>query len=346
MTHSHADLQHHQHDHVSGARGFFGSLFSSDRHDSAGQVDRALETDERGIRALKISIVGLAVTAVLQLVVVFLSGSVALLGDTVHNFADALTSLPLWVAFNLGGRKRNDRYTYGFGRAEDVAGIAIVLVIASSATVAGYEAIQRLLEPEGVRNLWLVGVAGVIGFIGNELVSVYRIRVGREIGSAALMADGMHSRADGLTSLAVVVGALGVAAGFPLADPLAGLLITGALLLVLRSAARDILHRVMDAVDPELVARVEGVLEEVEGVRAVDEIRIRWIGHRLRAEVEITVDGRLSMVEGHDIAVRAHHALLHHVERLGSAIVHANPSNEDGCDHHAPIAHHFTGRVP
>lgn len=318
------------------------SLFSAHSHDSIDHVDRALETNQRGIRALKISLVGLGVTAALQLVIVFLTGSVALLGDTVHNFADALTSLPLWFAFSLGRRDRTARYTYGYGRAEDVAGVVIVLVIALSATIVAYEAVQRLIQPAGIRNLPLVVAAGIIGFMGNEIVAIYRIRVGREIGSAALVADGLHSRVDGLTSLAVVVGALGVAAGFPLADPLAGLLITGALLFVLRNAAREVYYRLMDAVSPELVARVRAVLLEVSGVRAVDDVRIRWIGHRLRAEVEITVNGDLTVVEAHEIAVRSHHALLHKVERLSSAIVHANPSSEDGRDHHAELAHHFS----
>ncbi len=322
-------------------RGLVAPLFSGHSHDSIDHVDRALETSDRGIRALKISMLGLGVTAALQLAVVFLSGSVALLGDTVHNFADALTSLPLWLAFSVGRRDRTSRYTHGFGRAEDIAGIFIVIVIASSAAVAGYEAVQRLLHPVGIRNLALVIAAAVIGFIGNELVAVYRIRVGRAIGSAALVADGMHSRADGLTSLAVLAGAVGVAAGFPVADPLAGLLITAALLFVLRNAAREVYYRLMDAVDPELVAQAHEVLLKVDGVRAVDDLRIRWIGHRLRAEVEIMVDAKLTVVEAHEIAVRSHHVLLHEVPRLGSAIVHANPSTEDGRDHHAAIAHHF-----
>ena len=306
-------------------------------------VDAALETDERGVRAVKISLLALIITALLQSVAVVLTGSVALLGDTVHNFADALTALPLWLAFNLGRRGRTRRYTYGYGKAEDIAGIFIVLAIAASASVAAYQSIQRFFYPQEVRSLGVVIVASLIGFVGNELVAAYRIRVGRAIGSAALVADGFHSRIDGLTSLTVLVGAAVVAAGYPLADPIVGLLITAAIVFILKNAARDVFYRLMDAVDPALVDEVEHVVQGVQGVERVDDVRLRWIGHHLRADVEITVDSALTSVEAHQIAMRAHHALLHEVARLSSAIVHVNPLSEGTVDHHAEIAHHFQG---
>jgi cation diffusion facilitator family transporter len=276
--------------------------------------------------------------------VVALSGSVALLSDTLHNLADALTAVPLWIAFALGRRLPNRRYTYGYGRAEDIAGIFIVATIAFSASIAAYEAVQRLLHPREIESLPLVVLAGVIGFLGNELVAVYRIRVGRRIGSAALVADGLHARTDGFTSLAVVVGAGGVAAGFPAADPIVGLVISAAILVVLWGAARDIYYRLMDAVDHELVDDIEKTLAGVEGVDAIDEVKVRWIGHKLRAEVEVTVDDALGSIEAHDIAVRAHHRLLHEVPRLQAAIVHASPTNAEGTDYHAEVAHHFGSR--
>ena len=223
---------------------------------------------------------GLLVTAALQVIVVFISGSVALLADTVHNFADAGTAIPLWFAFWLGRRPPNRRYTYGYGRAEDLAGLFIVVAIAGSAVVAGWEAVSRLLNPAPVQHLGWVAAAGLVGFVGNELVAVYRIRVGRSIGSAALVADGMHARTDGLTSLAVVAGAVGVAAGWPLADPLVGVAITVAIVVVLRGAVRDVFARLMDAVDPVLLDQAEAALGGtagcaggVPGADAVDRAR-------------------------------------------------------------------------
>jgi cation diffusion facilitator family transporter len=296
------------------------------------------------MRALKISLVGLAVTAALQVVVVLVSGSVALLADTVHNFADALTAVPLAIAFWLGRRPANRRYTYGYGRAEDLAGIFIVAMIALSAVVAAWEAVRRLADPQDVRNVGWVIAAGVIGFAGNELVALYRIRVGRKIGSAALVADGLHARTDGITSLGVVVGGIGVAAGWQLADPLVGLLITVAILFVLKGAARDIYRRLMDSVDPELVDAVEEVLAGAPGVQAVERVCVRWIGHELRAEADVVSDSRLSLAESHRIAEEAHHLLLHRIPKLTSATIHTNPCNHDGVDHHLTTSHHFAAR--
>ena len=178
-----------------------------------------MESSREGLRALWISLAILAATAVAQALVVAWSGSVALLGDTVHNLADAVTALPLGIAFVLGRRAPTRRYTYGYGRAEDLAGVVIVLAITASALLAGFAAVRRLAEPQPVEHLWAVATAGVLGFLGNEVVARYRIRTGRRIGSAALVADGLHARTDGFTSLAVVLGAAGVAAGWPLADP-------------------------------------------------------------------------------------------------------------------------------
>ncbi|MGZ4519326.1 MAG: cation diffusion facilitator family transporter, partial [Mycobacteriaceae bacterium] len=268
------------------------------------------------------------------------SGSVALLADTVHNFSDAFTAIPLGLAFWLGRRPPTSRFTYGFGRAEDLAGIFIVVLIAASAVFAGWEAVSRLLHPAPVGQVGWVAAAGVIGFAGNELVAVYRIRVGRQIGSAALVADGLHARTDGFTSLAVVAGALGVLAGFPLADPIIGLLITVAILIVLKGAARDIYRRLMDAVDPGLVDAAERALAGTPGVVAVEDVRLRWVGHRVRAEVGVLVDATLGVVEAHAISTEAHHRLLHDVPKLAAATVHVSPSGPIGEEQHATLAHH------
>jgi len=329
---------HDDHDH--GGPGWLRSLIRPHSHDAADSIDAALESSRDGVRALKISLVALLVTALAQGVVVVITGSVALLADTIHNFSDALTAVPLWVAFVLGRRQASRRYTYGYGRAEDLAGLFIVFMIALSALVAGYESVRRLIDPQPVTNVAVVLIAGLVGFAGNELVAVYRIRVGRRIGSAALVADGVHARTDGFTSLAVVVGALGVLAGFPLADPLVGLLITVAILFVLRGAARDIYRRVMDAVEPELVEAAETSLLATPGVQDVEELRLRWIGHRLRAETGLVVDCGLDLVGAHTIAEQARHRLLHDVPRLLDATIHVSPCDHGGDDHHTLSAHH------
>ncbi|MGI8807188.1 MAG: cation diffusion facilitator family transporter [Acidimicrobiales bacterium] len=298
-------------------------------------LDRALEDSRQGVRALKISLIGLAATAVVQLVVAVVSGSVALLGDSLHNVADALTALPLWLAFSLGRRAANRRFTYGYGRAEDVAGIFVVVMIALSGVVAAWEAIDRLRHPRDVDHLgWVMGAA-IIGMIGNEAVAAYRIRVGRRIGSASLVADGLHARSDGLTSLAVLVGAIGVAAGWEWADPAVGLAISAAILVVLVQAGRSVGERLMDAVDPDLVARAEAVTAGIPDVQEVTELRMRWLGHRLQAEVRVTVDRDLDVATAHLIADRVEEALMSELPLLSGAIVHVNP-----CDHHLrTIAH-------
>jgi cation diffusion facilitator family transporter len=221
-------------------------------------VDPAILTTERGIWAVKWSLVGLMLTAVLQVVIVYISGSVALLADTIHNFGDAATAIPLWIAFLLARRKPSKRFTYGYGRVEDLAGVAIVFMILFSAVVAGYESIQRIFQPQEVKYLWAVVAASLIGFIGNEAVALFRIKVGKEIGSAALVADGYHARVDGLTSLAVLFGAVGVWLGYPLADPIVGLLITIAILKIVWDSGKSVFTRLLDGVGPQPADRGRG----------------------------------------------------------------------------------------
>jgi len=298
-----------------------------------------MEGSAEGMRTLWITLGVLGLTALIQAVVTGLSGSVALLGDTLHNAADALTAVPLGVAFVLGRRPPTRRYTYGYGRAEDLAGIAIVLTIAASSVLAAYEAVTRLIHPHHVSDLIAVAVAALIGFAGNELAARYRIRTGRKIGSAALVADGLHARTDGFTSLAVLLGAGGVALGWDWADPVVGLVITVAILAVLRQAAREIYRRLMDAVDPALVDQAERVLRATPGVLEVGQVRMRWIGHQIRAECEIAVAPEISAVEAHQLTVSVEHALLHAIPRLSGALVHADPQVA-GTDPHDVLADH------
>ena len=306
--HSHDGGHHHSHDghhagghshdghaHATGFKGWLKELFIPHSHDSADSVDDALESSAQGIRAVKVSLLGLGATSLFQLAIVLISGSVALLADTVHNFSDALTAVPLWIAFVLGRRPASRTFTSGLGKAEDLAGLFIVAMIALSAVVAAVESIRRFFEPQPVHNLGWVLAAGLVGFAGNELVAIYRIRVGRRIGSAALLADGIHARTDGFTSLAVVAGVVGVWLGFPLADPIVGLLISAAIGVLLWGTVRDVGRRLLDGVDPALSDRLAALVTESAPEGSTS--RLRWSGHRLHAEITVPADGGTHLAE-------------------------------------------------
>ena len=348
-SHDHDSHGHDEHGHEHGeasGRGLTGAVARAAHglrphsHEPGDQVDAALEASAEGMRVLWVSLGILAATAAVQAVVAGVSGSVALLGDTLHNAADALTAVPLGIAFAVGRRPATRRYTYGFGRAEDLAGVVVVLLIAASSALAAWEAVTRLAHPRPVSALVAVALAALAGFAGNELVARYRIRAGRRIGSAALVADGLHARTDGFTSLAVLLGAGGVAVGWDWADPVVGLGITVAIATVLWQAGREVYRRLMDAVDPALVTQAEHVLEETPGVLGTGEVRLRWIGHRLRAECEVIVDPAATVVEAHQVTVSAEHALLHAIPQLSGALVHADPQPREGSDDHAVLASH------
>lgn len=314
------DHEGHSHKHHTGIKGWLFELFVPHTHDAADSIDDALEASAQGIRALKISLFILLGTTVLQFLVVLISGSVALLADTIHNFSDALTAVPLWIAFILGRRAASRRYTYGYGRAEDLAGLSIVVVVALSAVVAAWQSIDRIFHPQPLHNLWWVLAAGLIGFAGNEIVAVYRIRVGRQIGSAALVADGVHARIDGFTSLAVVLGAGGVMFGFPLADPIVGLLISAAIVVLLWGTVRSIGRRLMDGIEPELLDRAQRALDQTPGVLAVSKLQLRWVGHRLQGAAMIVVaDTTLSTVE--ETVHHAEHRLEHALPKLDNMVI-------------------------
>lgn len=292
---------------------------------------------------MKWSLAGLGATAAIQVVIVIYSGSVALMSDTIHNIGDALTALPLWVAFSLARLKPNKRYSYGYGRVEDLAGVAIVLTILFSALVAGYQSIDRFIHPQEVKYLWAVFVASIIGFAGNEAVALFRIKVGKDIGSAALVADGYHARVDGLTSLAVLFGALGIWLGYPLADPIVGLAITVAILKIVWDSGKSVFSRLLDGVDPEVFDEIRHALSHVPKVEEITEVRVRWLGHRLHAELNIAVRPDISVEDGHEIAKEARHTLLHHLSYLSNATVHIDPLHESGEKHHSVDEHSHDG---
>jgi cation diffusion facilitator family transporter len=324
-SHSHSDPNHDHHNHTHGT------------------IDPVLLTTERGIWAVKWSLIGLGATAIFQVVIVFFSGSVALLADTIHNIADTATAIPLWIAFTLARRQPSRRFTYGYGRVEDIAGVMIVLTILFSAIVAGYESVNRLLRPQPVEHLWAVAIASIIGFAGNELVAILRIRVGKQINSAALVADGYHARVDGLTSLGVLFSALGLWLGYPLADPIIGLIITAAILPIVWESGKAVFTRLLDGVDPEVTDEIRHVLNHAQGVREVTEVRLRWLGHRLHAEVNLAVSPKLSVAEGHAIAVEARHQLLHKLSYLWNVNIHIDPEDLSGEEHHRIKEHTHEG---
>lgn len=310
-----------------------------------GVIDATIATTERGIWAIKLSFIILIATGILQVGVVLLSNSVALLADTIHNFADATTAIPLWVAFVLARRKPSKTFTYGLGRVEDLAGILIVLIILFSAVVAGYEAISRLISPHPVSNLGWLAAAGAISFAGNEVVAVLRIRVGRQINSAALIADGYHARTDGLTSLAVVAGAIGVWLGFPLADPIIGLGITIAIFGIVWQSARSVLTRMLDGIEPGLIDEIHHAASHVTGIGNLVEAKARWLGHKLHVDIVLALDDGILLAEANAAAAALTEELFAHIPALSVANIRFAPAVSDHGHSHAPEPFRVSGTL-
>lgn len=324
----------HEHSHNRGIWGWVATIFHLHGHSHDEHIplvtDPAFKANEAGIRTIWLALLALGATSILQIGIVTLSGSVALMADTVHNIGDTLNSIPLLIAFYLARRVATRRYTYGFGRAEDVAGIFIVLSIAVSAGVVFWESLQKLLNPQPMQNIPWVVLAAVVGFLGNEAVALLQIRTGRQIGSDAMIADGLHARIDGLTSLAVLLAAGGTLIGLPILDPMIGLLIGVAILFITKDATVRIWYRLMDAVDPALVSQIEHYASDVEGVQQIARLRIRWVGHQLFAEMTIVVDETLSLVESHQMAENVQAALRQAVPHLAEITVHVDPAFQHG----------------
>lgn len=326
------EVVHHKHDH-------------EDEHEHShkththGVVDPGILSNERGIWAIKWSFAGLFITAIFQIVVVYFSQSVALLADTIHNVGDAATAIPLWIAFRFAQKKPTKRFTYGYGKIEDLAGVVIVLIILFSAILAMYTSIDRFIHPQKISYLWAVVAASIIGFAGNELVALFRIKVGKEIGSTALIADGYHARVDGLTSLAVLFGAIGVWLGFPLADPIIGVVISLTIFKIVWDSAKEVFSRLLDGVSPEMVDEIRHILGHIPEVKGIGEVRLRWLGHWLHAEVNIAVNTDLSVEKGHKIAKEVRHQLLHNLKYLANAVIHVDPKNALGEKYHTIEQH-------
>jgi cation diffusion facilitator family transporter len=334
---------HHSHDHIHGESHDHRHGIHAHRGHSHGVVDPSIATTDEGLWALKWSFVVLMATALLQSAVVFVSGSIGLLADTIHNFGDAATAIPLGIAFLFARKRPNKRFTFGYGRVEDFAGAAIVLTILFSAIVAGYESIDRFFNPHDISHLWSVALASVVGFVGNEAVAIFRIRVGRRIGSAALIADGHHARVDGWTSLAVLGGVLGVSLGYPLADPIVGLIITVAIFGIVIQSGKQIFTRMLDGVDPDVIDDIRHVAAHVHDVKEVTDVRARWLGHRLHAEVNVTLPSQTTISAAHVVAEEVRHQLLHHLKYLSLVVIHVDPEEKSGERYHLIEEHTHDG---
>ena len=275
---------------------------------------------------MKWSLVGLVITAVLQAGVFWLSGSVALLADLIHNIGDALTALPLGVAFMISRRQPTERFAYGFGRLEDLAGLAIVGVVLASALITAYESIERFYHPQPLSHLGALAAAALVGFVGNELVALFRMRVGRRINSAALIADGQHAMADGLVSLAVLLSAIGVSLGYPWADPVIGLVITAVLLKIVWESGQTVFTRLLDGVEPEFLEAVDHALGHVPAVQKPSALKARWLGHRLYVELDVALAPTLSLAETQSITTQVEQTLKEALPYLGWVRVRGVPS--------------------
>lgn len=316
--HPHASHDHHSHEHRGGVVGWFGRAFGAHSHDHGELAgDNAFATNELGIRTVRIALAVLGVTSILQVIIVLASGSVSLLADTAHNIGDAANSIPLLIAFSIARRAANRRFTYGYGRAEDVAGVLIVVSILVSAGIVFWESGRRLVDPQPLENLGWVVVAAIVGFVGNEVVATMQIGVGRRIGSEALISDGLHARTDGLTSLAVLIAAAGSWLDRPIVDPIIGLLIGTVILFISWDATKRIWGRLMDSVDPALTQRVEKVVCSRPDIDQVEQLRLRFVGHKLHGDMRLRLAPETTALLVDDLR----HQLAHEVPELTDVVI-------------------------
>ncbi len=332
-THDHKE---HNHDHGHGEP-------DHDEHGHGhehGKVDADLYGNRAGLRAIQISTAGMFLVSAIQFAIAWIGGSAGLFADALHNFGDVFTTIALWIAFVISNRAANQRYTYGYYRAEDLAGIFIVLVIIASATASAVESMQKLTSGNIPTQIYLSMVAALIGVAGNELLAQYKISVGKRINSVSLIADGHHSRIDGLTSLAAFVGLVGVKLGFPKADPIAGIVITLVIVTVVYSTSRSVLQRLLDAVDPHIIPSIITAAQANPGVEAVTDVRARWVGHTLHVVLNIEVDAELTLSKAHAIAEEVRHRLFHDIKGVSEVVIHTDPSSASG-DYHQEMAHHL-----
>ncbi len=355
-THDHDEHDHdhdHEHDHgaleahTHGDHDAHGGHDEHGEHDEHGghghvhgQVNADVYGNQAGLRAVQISTAGMLLVAIIQFIIAGIGGSAGLFADALHNLGDVLTTVALWIAFVISNRAANQRYTYGYYRAEDLAGVFIVLVIMASAVAGAVESILKLTSGSVPTQLYFSMAAALVGVAGNEIMAQYKSAVGKRINSVPLVADGQHSRIDGLTSLAALIGLIGVRFGLRIADPIAGLVITVVILTVVYSTTRSVMQRLLDAVDPHIVPSILNIASSVPGVEGVNDVRARWVGHTLHVALNIEVDAELTLAKAHGIAEEVRHRLFHEIKGLSEAIIHTDPHGPEE-DYHQLVAHHL-----
>jgi cation diffusion facilitator family transporter len=295
------------------------------------------EGTKAGLRAIRLSAAVLAVAAGAQLAVVAIGGSAGLFASALDNLGDVISTVALALAFMAARRAADDRYTFGYQRLEDLAGVVVVAVIWASAGLAAFESFRKLVGEHRPTAIGVGIAVAIVGAIANEVVARYKMRVGRSIGSQPLIADGRHARIDALASVAAFAGLLGVKLGWRGADPIAGLLITVAIVAIAWDASRHVLARVLDAVDPEIVDRIMHVASETEGVAGLGRVQARWAGRSLYVSLTVAVDGNLSVADAHAVGEAVHHQVLHELPGVAQVDVHVDP-----WEAHAEGAHQVT----
>ena len=317
----------HDHDH------------GSDGHGAHGHVHGAgLPAGAGALRVVGISSVLLAAVAALELTAAAISGSVGVLADGLHNLGDVSTTVALAIAFILSRRAPTRRFPYGYHRGEDLAGLVVLALIVASAVASGVTSVEHLVHRPPLTNATLAMIVAAAGFVGNEAAARYKVRAGRRLHSTSLVADGQHSRIDGLASLGALAGVAGAALGAPILDPVAGLVITVIIAVVAWETARTVTGRLLDEADASLLATIEAVARSTPGVLGVTATRARWTGRRVLAELTVEVDPDTTLARAHALGEDVRHALYHRIDSPIEVIVHLDPAGDAAA--HEAVSHH------
>ena len=335
-----------------------GSAAAEHRHDHADDAGHDVHERRRGhahahhdhslaaaggggagaLRVVVISSLLLAAVAAAELVAAALTNSAGVLADGLHNLGDVGTTVALAIAFILSRRAPTRRFPYGYHRVEDLAGLVVLALIVGSAVASGVTAVEHLIHRPPLTSPVLALLVAAFGFVGNEAAAQYKIRAGTRLRSLALVADGKHSRTDGIASLGAVVGVAGAALGAPVLDPVAGLVITLIIAVVAWETTRTLTGRLLDEADASLVATIEEVAATTDGVLGVSDTRARWMGRRVLAELTLEVAPETTLALAHALGEEVRHRLYHRIDPLSDVIVHLDPAGDTYA--HDAVSHH------